>query len=97
MAATATRRRGRKAPAAPTGKDTFEVWGTNADGVSVVLAEKGAAPHALVVAQRFAELAEDEAEFHVQRRSLFGPRAHLYRVARHEDGTVFTHTINHDD
>lgn len=74
------------------GRDTFHVL----DPSGVQLAVKGAAPHALTVAQKIAEKSPDEIVLTVDRRSLFGPAVQLYRVTRAECGTVFTHS-NYED
>jgi hypothetical protein len=73
-------------------RDTYHVLGPQGE-----LAVKGAAPHALVTAQGRAQRMDGEVTLTVERRSLFGPSATLYRVVRTEDGTVYTSTINAED
>lgn len=79
-------------------RDTFHVVGPSGD-----LAVKGpAGPQApgalaLVTAQGRALKWGAPIEFTVERRTLFGPPATLYRVVRDEDGTIKTYTINAED
>lgn len=76
-----------------SGRDTFHVVGPAGD-----LAVKGAAAHALVAAQERAQRNyADTVELIVERRSLFGPAAKLYRVERTESGDVLTYTIESVD
>ena len=82
--------RKKKKPAVAAGRDTFIVLGPG----GTVDCTKGAAPHALNVAQRLAEKHTEPATLYVERRSLFGPATQLYRVVRDEHGTVFTTTLN---
>jgi hypothetical protein len=49
------------------------------------------------VAQRMAEKHTEPATLYVERRSLFGPAAKLYRVSRDEHGIVTTTTVNAED
>lgn len=73
-------------------RDTYHVVGPTGE-----LAVKGEAPHALVVAQGRAERWGSEVTLTVERRSLFGPVAKLYRVDRTQDGAVYTTTTNAED
>lgn len=75
------------------GRDTFHVLGPAGE-----LAVKGAAAHAMVTAQERAMRAfTDPVTLTVERRSLFGPAATLYRVTRAQDGTIYTTTITTED
>lgn len=73
-------------------RDTFHVLGP--DGERAV---KGAAPHALNVAQRRAEMEPEPITLTVERQSLFGPATPLYRVVRDEHGTILTFVISQED
>lgn len=74
-------------------RDTFHVIGPQGE-----LAVKGAAPHALVTAhERALRTFTEPVTLTVERRSLFGPAAQLYRVVRDEDGSITTHTIQSVD
>jgi hypothetical protein len=70
------------------GRDSFHVL----TDTGAQLSTKGAAPHALLVAQRAAEQSKEEITLTVERRSLFGPKVTIYRVTRVESGAVFTNT-----
>ena len=74
-------------------RDTYHVVGPSGSDLDV----KGEAPHALVVAQGRAERWGSEVTLTVERRSLFGPSAMLYRVDRTSDGMVYTTTTNAED
>lgn len=79
--------RSRRRDTSLEGRDTFHVLSGGSQ-----LAVKGAAPHALNVAQRKAEQSKEGTVLTVERHSLFGPAVPIYRVTRTEDGTVFTST-----
>lgn len=85
--------RAKARPKLDAGRDTFHVL--TADGAQ--LSVKGAAPHALNVAQKCAERSPDEVTLTVRRRSLLGPSVDIYRVVRVEGGAVYTRTLNPDD
>lgn len=74
------------------GRDTFHVLAPDGGQLAV----KGEAPHALLVAQRVAEMSPTEVVLTVERRSLFGPEVLIYRVTRTENGTVFTNASQED-
>lgn len=75
-------------PAVSSGRDTFHVVGPGGE-----LAVKGEAAHALVVAQR-----KVKTELTVERRSLFGPAATLYRITFDpHDRIVRTYIVNAED
>jgi hypothetical protein len=75
------------------GRDTFHVVGP--PGFEIV---KGAAAHALNRAQRFLEVSMNRPfTLYVERRSVIGPSAKLYRVDRLKDGSVVTTTIESVD
>jgi hypothetical protein len=82
----------RRKPASLAGRDSYHVL----DGTGAQLAVKGAAPHALVVAQGLAQKHVEPVVLTVSRRSLFGPAVTLYRVTRTEQGDVFTNTNQED-
>lgn len=79
--------RSRRRDTSLEGRDTFHVL---SDGSQ--LAVKGAAPHALNVAQRKAEQSKEGIVLTVERHSLFGPATTIYRVTRTPEGVVFTNT-----
>lgn len=72
------------------GRDTYHVLGPAGEELAV----KGEAAHAMTTAQeRAMRNFADTATLTVERRSLFGPPAELYRVVRTEDGAILTYTI----
>jgi hypothetical protein len=74
-------------------RDTYHVVGPEGD-----LAVKGAAPHALVTAhERAMRQYMGAVTLTVERRTVFGPRAPLYRVVRDEHGTIYTQTLSVED
>lgn len=92
--ATKTRRKRTTIGSAPPGKESWAIL----DSKGRLLRDTGyGAGPALIVTQKMAEKAEEETSFTIERRSLFGPAAPLYRVVRTEDGHVITTTISNED
>jgi hypothetical protein len=86
-------RRKRRPDSLTPGKDAFYVLTTNGAQIAV----KGAAPHALNIAQRTAEMGTEPIVLTVERRSLFGPRVEIFRVTRVTTGDVFTNIVELED
>lgn len=83
----------RRSNTVPAGRDTFHIVGPGGETPHV----KPEASHALNIAQRLAEATCEPVTLYVERRSVLGPKATLYRVDRDEDGTVVTTTISRED
>jgi hypothetical protein len=86
-------RRRKKTEVLLTKGDSFHVMHPQ-DGE---LAIKGAAHHALNVGTRVAEQAPGPVTLTIERRSLFGPAATIFRIERYENGAVSAFTVDGQD
>lgn len=101
---TATRKRRRakprrtKATAAPHTKDTYHVIGPDGSEIPTREVTQTYSAFALGHAQKLAlDVFTEPVALIVQRRSLFGPPADIYRVTRDEDKGVTTTTLALED
>lgn len=86
--------RKRKKPAAPAGRDTYHVM---LGDVEVKVTGHGPKVCLLLAEEYLQRQAADETEVIVERRTLLGPAAPLYRVVRDEHGNVQAFTLDAQD